>query len=171
MPSVKATLPPGVRLRARRAGDRAGLLKMMIGTQRDEGALAADRASADMPFARRYLTRLERLCRQHRGKIVVATASDEIVGSVVFFARTDTNPIIARNWRRHGYIADLYVEPTWRRRGIAAALMAWAERDFARRGLRRVMLDVLANNASAIGLYRKRKFQTYEVTLTKPLKS
>lgn len=170
VPSVKAKRPPGVRLRARRAGDRAALLHLLIGIQRDETEFAADRAPADLDYARAYLAWLDERYRKRRGQFVLAEASGVPVGFIVYWVDVDTGPLLAPKWRRQGYVSDLYVEPTWRRRGVAAALMDHAETYFARLGLRRVMIHALGANRPALDLYRKRGFETYFVGLSKPLK-
>jgi ribosomal protein S18 acetylase RimI-like enzyme len=143
----------------------------LIGIQRDETEFAADRAPADPAYARAYLAWLDGRCRTRRGRFVLAEAEGAPIGFVAYWIDVDDGPLLARKWRRQGYISDLYVEPAWRRRGIAAALMERAERYFARLGLRRVMIHALGANRPALALYRKRGFETYVVGLTKPLKS
>lgn len=65
--------------------------------------------------------------------------------------------------RRHiGVIWGVYVQPTWRQRGLAAAILDGliaAARQMA--GLNQIFLGVIAKNEMAQQLYRRRGFQVY----------
>jgi ribosomal protein S18 acetylase RimI-like enzyme len=70
---------------------------------------------------------------------------------------------------RHAYIFLLYVNPTHRRQGIGAALMAQAE-DWARgRGDRQIGLQVFHHNQAALHLYEKLGYTPQSLWLTKSL--
>lgn len=116
-----------------------------------------------------YLARLDRRCGKRRGWFALAEAEGAPIGFIAYWVDVDDGPLLAPKWRRQGYISDLCVEPAWRRRVVAAALMNRAEAYFARLGLRRVMIHALGANRPALDLYRKRGFETYFVGLTKPL--
>ncbi len=64
---------------------------------------------------------------------------------------------------------DLYVAPQYRKRGIAAALLAAAKDWAKRRRLDYLELKVVANNHAAIGFYERRGFRTALHTMRAPL--
>jgi ribosomal protein S18 acetylase RimI-like enzyme len=56
---------------------------------------------------------------------------------------------------RTGEVPHVVVHPEFQRRGLGEAMMRWAAAWFRERGLRRVTLKLLTDNAPAIALYRK----------------
>lgn len=69
----------------------------------------------------------------------------------------------------HSYILVLYVVPRCRRQGIATALLTLAQNWARARGDRQLGLQVFADNAAALALYRKVGFHTHSLWLTKSL--
>lgn len=59
-----------------------------------------------------------------------------------------------------GYLDNIAVDPVFRRRGAASALIAALEAECRRRALRFLSLEVRAGNAPAIDLYRGFGFET-----------
>lgn len=70
---------------------------------------------------------------------------------------------------RHTCILLLYVAPSHRRQGIATALLQQAQRWAGQRGDFQIGLQVFANNAAAIALYKKMGYQTASLWMTRPL--
>jgi ribosomal protein S18 acetylase RimI-like enzyme len=58
-----------------------------------------------------------------------------------------------------GAIQNLGITPPYRNRGLGTVLLFWALRGFAHAGLRRVCLEVTADNEGAIRLYRRHGFR------------
>ena len=79
------------------------------------------------------------------------------------------NAVDQQQGDRHGYILVLYVLPEHRRRGIATALLKTAQAWAQARGDRQIGLQVFADNAAALALYRKLGYQPQAFWLTKPL--
>lgn len=67
--------------------------------------------------------------------------------------------VVALVMADEGEIADLAVHPAARRNGVGALLLARAEEEAARCGVRSMYLEVRASNESALGLYRSRGFE------------
>ncbi|MEM9008161.1 MAG: GNAT family N-acetyltransferase [Cyanobacteria bacterium P01_F01_bin.86] len=79
------------------------------------------------------------------------------------------NAIDQQHGKRQSYVLVLYVLPEHRRQGIATALLETAH-DWSRgRGDRQIGLQVFADNAAAIALYRKLGYQTHSLWLTRSL--
>ncbi len=70
---------------------------------------------------------------------------------------------------RHAHVFLLYVVPEHRRRGIGSALMRHAESWARERGDRRLGLQVFADNAIALHLYKSLGFQVRSLWMLKPL--
>jgi ribosomal protein S18 acetylase RimI-like enzyme len=67
------------------------------------------------------------------------------------------------------FVAYMAVEPASRRRGIAASLLATAERLAVERGLAYVSLMVTEENVPALALYERDGFRTERRMMTKAL--
>lgn len=67
------------------------------------------------------------------------------------------------------WVFDLSIDPKYRRRGAARALMAAAQALMKARGLRHIGLQVMAHNAQAQALYRKLGFDVAAYKLRKKL--
>ena len=80
------------------------------------------------------------------------------------------NAVDQQHGDRHSYVLVLYVLPEHRRLGIATALLKIAQDWSSARGDRQIGLQVFADNAAAIALYRKLGYQTHSLWLMKPLK-
>lgn len=75
------------------------------------------------------------------------------------FARIDT----AKPWlrqAREAYLGLMYVEPSWRGRGVNARLLARLEDWCREQGINELRLDVYAANEPAVAAYRKAGFRT-----------
>lgn len=69
----------------------------------------------------------------------------------------------------HAELTELYVEPTFRRQGIARGLIALAERVAAERGARTLTLLTGADNLPARALYGALGYVEDDISLTKTL--
>ena len=76
----------------------------------------------------------------------------EIVGFVAGSVKEDCG-------EPQGHISGIAVEPAFRRRGIATALLKRCEEAFRREGFKRISLEVRPSNSAARSLYEKLGFK------------
>ncbi|MEO0948961.1 MAG: GNAT family N-acetyltransferase [Cyanobacteria bacterium J06641_5] len=70
---------------------------------------------------------------------------------------------------RHLQILLLYVQPTYRRQGIGAALMSRAEALAHERGDRHISVQTFTHNQAAVHLYERLGYHPREVVLVKKI--
>lgn len=68
-----------------------------------------------------------------------------------------------------GFVYDLLVEESFRRRGIAREAMLLVEQEARRLGLKRLALHVFGNNQAARALYENLGYTTTNINMAKPL--
>jgi ribosomal protein S18 acetylase RimI-like enzyme len=71
---------------------------------------------------------------------------------------------------RFGYVADTYVVPEVRGRGVVSRLLETAESHIRLLGVSRMRIWTLANNTSAKRAYEAYGFEPYEVVMEKRLR-
>jgi GNAT superfamily N-acetyltransferase len=88
-----------------------------------------DRVNAG--WRERYLEFFGELLRTSRGQFFVAEIAGQLIGSAAVYKLPNHRSAIIL--AQSAYVSTVYVKPTWRRRGIARALMqqavAWARRN------------------------------------------
>ena len=118
-------------------------------------------------IAEAYFAKIHGKIATNHGCIVVAFNSDQRVGYMACCIGRDDAPAETSDSNVYGYISDVFVAAELRGRGIAALLVAEAERRLRPLGVTRLRLGSLANNDQAIRAYRKAGFADYEVVLEK----
>ena len=102
-------------------------------------------------------------------EILIAEAGGEPVGFVAGWMDEDDDPLQTTEWRRHGYVSDVFVVAEWRRRGVGQHLL-WAIANRLReKGARRLRICTLAANGAAIDAFCRFGFQPFEITFDRPL--
>ncbi len=99
----------------------------------------------------------------------VAWDGDEVAGSILTTLNADENERLGVN---RAWLDHISVRRPWRRRGLAASLIASSLRLLARRGIEEAVLGVDSENVSgAVRLYERMGFVPYHsgVTYRKPL--
>lgn len=132
----------------------------LVADQRRHGTHIAVERNADN--ARSWLA-----TRMTFDGVRVAKREDSIVGFVSYelmrdqFERDGTD----------GVIQNLYVDPSYRDRGIGSRLLERAETILDDRGADRIRLQVLEPNERAAGFYRDRGYRSYRVMYRKTLET
>lgn len=116
-----------------------------------------------------YFAKIHGKIATDHGSIVVAFNGEQPVGYMACRIETDDAVAETADSNLFGYVSDVFVSADMRGRGIAAILLAEAERRLRPHGVTRLRLGSLANNDQAIRAYRKAGFNDYEVVLEKRL--
>lgn len=157
--------PQGFTIRPATAADRPALLEQMLGLNRFEHAITGDRRT-DPEGAGESLGAVLARATETGGHVLVAEAGGAVIAHMVLcFERHP--PFVAE--RGHGLVADLFVREPWRGRGIGRALLAHAERLTRERGLKRLLIGLVAGNDGAEATYRRAGFAPYTRTMLKRL--
>lgn len=105
---------------------------------------------------RKWMDFVKNLIEGGEGEVLVAVEDNEFVGYILYeFIRR--KPLKTRY--DCGLIYDLYVRPSWRRRGIGRGLLEKALERMKIKGTKCVQLYVLSTNTPAIKLYEKLGFR------------
>lgn len=101
---------------------------------------------------RRYARRLYDKLDDEYSRIMVAASGDRVVGYVVGMV-VDLTPDLFEQ-QTSGFLADIFVQPEYRNRGIGKSLVAALVEWFRGRGVRHYEWHVAANNAEALAFWR-----------------
>ncbi|SEV96464.1 GNAT family N-acetyltransferase [Natrinema salifodinae] len=93
------------------------------------------------------------------------TETDSIVGFVSFSIERGSLDLDTTR----GLLSNIYVDPAYRDRGIGAALLEAAEDALAERGADVMLLEVMADNEAARRFYRRQGYDSFRVTMGRPL--
>ena len=91
-----------------------------------------------------------------------------VVGMLGLIVQED-QVFVRADLRRHGYVSDLVVDEAWRGQGVGRLLIGEAERLTREKGLKRLVIGVMAGNAAAERLYGELGFSVYAKAMMKPL--
>ncbi|MBD2463124.1 GNAT family N-acetyltransferase [Oscillatoria sp. FACHB-1407] len=157
-------------IRTAKPEDRSTLVTLMELLQDAECALHSNRSpGSEMGDA--HLAYLEELVREQNGQIYVAQSEVDILGFIICFVEKldDGDSHVVESERTYGYISDLYVVSSMRKRGVAAALMQASEQHFLSLNLAVVRVGSLCSNEPAAKFYQKVGYQPYEIVYEKRL--
>jgi ribosomal protein S18 acetylase RimI-like enzyme len=155
-----------ITIRSATDADATQLLAAIADEQNYEQALH-DTRKPGSEIAAPYFAYLRARVAQDRGLLLVAERGSGFAGYAASWIENEDNVAETTDSNRFGYIADTYVVPMLRGRGIAAVLIEAAERHLRARGITRIRIRALANNASALRAYKKSGFAPYEIVMEK----
>ena len=152
---------------ARLPADEAAILSFINGLQDYEAAFEPDRRR-DADFAAEHWRQLLRRHVQENGVILIAEDAGQPVGWA--FAHDDTAEVfVVEAERKHGFLAELYVVPEARGKGLGRALIEGCEAWARTRGHRLLTVGVLAKNPAAIRAYEGAGYAPYWITMRRYL--
>ncbi|HLE97003.1 MAG TPA: GNAT family N-acetyltransferase [Candidatus Thermoplasmatota archaeon] len=145
--------PPGLAVRWARPGEADRVYPLVAALAGGEGATAPHPVAFTGVFERSF-------DGGATYRFVVAERSRAVVGAMTLHARTSTwaaRPVVE--------VQDVFVVPDARRRGVARALLAFAERHARSAGAARIELQVLRSNEAAKKLYAELGYRGTEYEL------
>jgi GNAT superfamily N-acetyltransferase len=144
---------------ARLPQDEPVILGFIDGLQDYEAGFEPDRRR-DPNFAAEHWRELQHRCAERHGTMLIAERDGKAVGWA--FAHDDKAEVfVVEAERRHGFLAELYVVPEARGKGLGRALIAACEAWARERGHKLLTVGVLARNARAIRSYEGAGYDPY----------
>ena len=151
---------------ARLPDDEPAILSFIWGLQKFENAFEANRR-LDPAFATEHWPVMKARAAE-RGAIFIAEAAGKPAGWAL--ALDESGDIfVEQAERRHGFIAELFVADGARGQGHGRSLIAACEKGTRGRGLKVLIINVLARNDKAIAVYERDGFAAYNSNLRKYL--
>jgi GNAT superfamily N-acetyltransferase len=154
----------GIHVRPAIEADTDRLVEAVIDQQEYERKLHDSRLPG-AEIAAAYLRNVGESAAQNDGAIWVAELDGVFAGYAACWVEHECNVAETADSNRFGYVADTYVIPKLRGRGVAAHLLQAAESHLRAAGVARIRIAALAGNASALRAYAKHGFATYEVVM------
>lgn len=152
---------------ARLPDDESACLSFIAGLQRYEHRFEPDRR-IDPAVAEDYFAVLLKRVAEHRGRIFVAEADGKAIGWAVFVVEQNAIYVVEGE-RTYGYVAELFVNEEARGRGIGQALIEACESEGRAKGLKLMMIGVLAGNTRTASIYGRAGYSPYATELRKYL--
>src|ERR1051326_7204365 len=149
-------------IRPARPDDRPALIEFVRALQEAERLMHPSRLPGEEVAAFAY----QRLVDQP-AQILIAEVNGKPVGFVSGWLAEDTDPLQTSEWRRHGYISDIFVASEWRRKRVAKTLLDAIAARLKSLGAKRLRIGALSANTAAIELYRRFGFEPFEATFDK----
>lgn len=153
---------------ARLPGDEPAILEFIRQLQDYESGMEPNRRT-DPGFAADHWRDVQRRVAERNG--IIFLAEDE-AGRALGWALTHEEHgevFVNEPERRHGFLAEIYVEPQARGEGHGTALIAACEDWSRQRGHKTMLITVLAANQSAIRAYEGSGYTPYALTLRRYL--
>jgi GNAT superfamily N-acetyltransferase len=152
---------------ARLPADEPAILSFIIGLQDHEAAFEPDRRR-DPAFALEHWRELLRRHAEKQGIILIAENGEGAVGWA--FAHDETADVfVVEAERKHGFLAELFVAPQARGKGLGRALIEGCEAWARSRGHKLLTVGVLARNSSAIRAYEGSGYAPYSTMMRRYL--
>ena len=147
--------------------DEPAILSFIIGLQDYEAVFEPDRRR-DPSFAIEHWRDLQHRCAEKHGTMLIAEDGGKAVGWA-FAHDQNAELFVVEPERRHGYLAELYVVPEARGKGLGRALIEGCEAWARARGHKLLQVGVLAKNVRASRSYEGAGYTAYGITLRRYL--
>jgi ribosomal protein S18 acetylase RimI-like enzyme len=118
--------------------------------------------------AKKYFDFMRSRCAETSGKVFVAEEEQQVVGFVCVWGKVPSEELDEEPGE-YAFISDLVVLPAYRRQRVGQALLERAEEYARSLGVKKIQLEVLANNTGALKLYTNDGFRAYHLLMTKDL--
>ena len=152
---------------ARLPADEPAILSFINGLQDYEAAFEPDRRR-DPNFSIEPWRELQHRCAEKHGTMLIAQDADKAAGWAFAYDQ-NAELFIVEPERRHGFLAEIFVMPEARGKGLGRALIAGCE-DWARERCHKLLtIGVLTRNAHAIRAYEGAGYAPYTLMLRRYL--
>jgi GNAT superfamily N-acetyltransferase len=142
-------------------------LSFINGLQDYEAAFEPDRRR-DPGFAVEHWRDLQHRCAERHGIMLIAEDGGRPAGwAFAYDERAEL--FVVEPERRHGFLAELYLAPEARGKGLGRALIQGCEAWARERGHKLLTVGVLARNPSAIRAYEGAGYAPYGITMRRYL--
>ena len=121
-------------------------------------------------IGRAYLEYLKTKVAAGSGARLVAELHSSFAGYAACWIEHDNTVAETEDSNHFGYVADTYIVPQLRGRGLVASLLEAAEGWIRQTAVSRMMITGLAKNQSALRAYAKCGFSNYEIVMEKRLR-
>ncbi len=148
---------------AKLPSDEPAILSFINGLQDFEATFEPDRRR-DPDFAAQHWRELQHRCAEKHGIMLIAEDADKAVGWA-FAYEQHGELFIVEPERRHGFLAEIFVSPEARGKGLGRALIAGCEAWARDRGHKLLTIGVLARNPGAIRAYEGSGYAPYAITM------
>lgn len=150
--------------------DKDAVLTGLVELQNFEVPISDTRIPGTLAQAQEYLGTLQKEIRKKRGAFLCAHFGEELAGFIVCWIENQPTPNETDDSTTFGYISDAFVFEKYRRQGIFRQLNDAAQKHLATYPeIKRIRINVLANNSQALAAYRSAGYCDYEVMLEKRL--
>jgi GNAT superfamily N-acetyltransferase len=151
---------------ARLPDDEPAILSFIWGLQKFENAFEPNRR-LDLAFATEHWADVRGQAAA-RGAIFIAENDGHAVGWALVLEESG-DLFVAEKERRHGFVAELFVEDSARGRGHGRALIAACEDWTRARSMAVLIIGALSGNDKAAAMYQRGGFAPYNLFLRKYL--
>lgn len=160
-------MPKGIKTRKAKPADVETITKMVIGIAKLEQKTSLLFRALDKSKLKEFEKYVRNgVKRKNTNFVLVAEAQGRIIGFI--YCMTQKKPIVYKV-KKLGYIRDLFVLPKYRKKGIAKLLIQEVEKEFKKRKLKHIALDVLVGNKQAIKVYKKIGFKEFGKDMRKTI--
>ena len=144
---------------AKLPADEPAILSFINGLQDYEAAFEPDRRR-DPDFSIEHWRDLQHRCAEKHGIMLIAEEGGKAVGWA--FAHDEKAEVfVVEPERSHGFLAELFLMPQARGKGLGRALIEGCEAWARQRGHRLLTVGVLAKNPAAIRAYEGAGYAPY----------
>ncbi|WP_302080116.1 GNAT family N-acetyltransferase [Salinibaculum rarum] len=109
----------------------------------------------------------ETIVRHAVSNTLLVARDDDVIGFVMFTMETGGY----QQDGARGIVENIFVEPSYRDRGVGERLLQAAEAELTQRGAETIALEVMAENQDARRFYRRQGYEPHRVELEKSVES
>jgi GNAT superfamily N-acetyltransferase len=160
---------PDLTIRDAGAADHAAIKTMNDGIQQAELDIVGYPMLTPDRLPQSYLENMLAPNPQRQGELLVCEAEGRVVGFLRGLAAGDDDCLVEADFNSFAIVSDLFVEPAFRSRGVAQALLGEFSARMQAKGFKWLRIWAKAKNSKAIGAYLRFGFEPYDAVFVKPL--